>query len=187
VKAISSTQDVISVFIEKQKEDGLIAVKDENDQNYNFHYIEREVPTYRTTNSEFETGESGKSSGSGGIDFIGFNCKDNLPSLGEIKVGGDQNPFYALIQLLTYLSELSTPNQIERINKYKLFGNIPVLADESSFYLYILLVNTNTSDIKKEILSRTLTLAANIENEMKEIQNIVFLDMHPETKIIIKI
>ncbi|RPH49077.1 MAG: hypothetical protein EHM85_15120 [Desulfobacteraceae bacterium] len=187
-KAISSTQDVISVFNEKQKEDGLIHVKVEDDHNYDFCYIEREVSPYRTTNSEFVTGKSGKSSGTGGVDFIGWNPTKKLPILGEIKVGGDQNPFYALIQLLTYLSELSTPNQIKRINKYKLFGNIPDLTHETSFYLYILLVNKDPFKIKKGILSKTQKLAADLKKPaIPEIEKIVFLNMNSKTKEILKI
>ena len=175
VATISSTHDVISVLQERNPEINV------DNSDYNFRYIQREVPTYRTTNAKSEVGIKGKS-GSGGIDFIGFDCKNLLPILGEIKVKGDQNTFYALIQLLTYLSELSTTNQIKRINKHKLFGNIPDLTDETSFYLYIILAYTNSSDIKKEILSKTQTLAAHLEEEIQEIEKIVFLKMHPETK-----
>lgn len=176
VISISRTQNIISVFQANKK---LIHVK--NDSKYDFKYLQREVSPLRTTNAEFETGKSGKSSGNGGIDFIGLNLDNdlpNLPILGEIKVGGDQNPFYALIQLLTYLSELSTPNQIKRINKTELFGNIH-LTDETSFYLYILLVNTSSSDIKKELLSKTQNLAARLQEDIKEIKEIVFLKMDP--------
>lgn len=173
VISISRTQNIISVF---QANKELIHVK--NDSKYDFKYLQREVSPLRTTNAEFETGKSGKSSGNGGIDFIGLNLDNDLPILGEIKVGADQNPFYALIQLLTYLSELSTRNQIKRINKTELFGNIH-LTDEPSFYLYILLVNTSSSDIKKELLRKTQKLAVRLQEDIKEIKEIVFLKMDP--------
>jgi hypothetical protein len=174
VKPISSTQGVIAVFHERNRE---IVV---DDSGYNFKYIQREVPTYRTTNTKSEVG---RKSGSGGIDFIGYNCKNFLPILGEIKVKSDQNPFYALIQLLTYLSELSTTNQIKRINKYKLLGDIPDLTDETSFYLYILLVFEQLGDKKNELLNKTRDLAEKLEKpHIQEIEKIVFLKMHPETK-----
>lgn len=160
VKTISSTQGVISVFQERNPK------IDVDDSGYNFEYTQREVPTYRTTNAKYKIGIKNRS-GTGGIDFIGLNIDKNLPILGEIKVGGDQNPFYALIQSLTYLSELSTTNQIKRINKYKLFGNIPDLTDETSFYLYILLVNAISSDKKEELLSKTQTLAKTLTKRDK--------------------
>ena len=178
---ISRTPDVISVFQERNPQ---IVV---DDSDYNFEYIQREVPTYRTTKAEFRLGKKNRS-GSGGIDFIGFNCNNLLPILGEIKVEGDQNTFYALIQLLTYLSELSTTDQIKRINKYKLFGNIPDLTSKTSFYLYILLAFTQLGPIKRKILDETRNLAKHLEKpNIQEIEKIVFLKMHPATKIITKV
>ncbi|MBN1971052.1 MAG: hypothetical protein JW870_16920 [Candidatus Delongbacteria bacterium] len=176
---ISKTQDVVSVF-----QTNNCKVKVINDSNYDFNYIEREVSTFRTTNSVFETGLSGKSSGTGGIDFIGINTKDSLPILGEIKVAGDQNAFYALIQLLTYLSEMSTPNQITRIIKSNLFSvNIK---PATSFYLY--LVFTHFSGRKREILNEVIKLARNLANaDLQEIQEIVFLNIDKYTKEISKI
>ncbi len=145
------------------------------------------MPTYRTTNAESEMGIRGKS-GSGGIDFIGLNCKKSLPILGEIKVKGDQNAFYALIQLLTYLAELSTPNQIARINKHKLFKNNFDFSSEASFYLYILLVFEKMGEEKEKILNETMKLAGKLEKpQIQEIEKIVFLKMHPESKSITKI
>lgn len=178
VETISNTQDVISILQEKQKRNNKIKV---DASAYDFKYLEREVPTCRATHAMTEEGIKGKS-GSGGIDFIGFNCNDRLPVLGEIKVQSDQNAFYALIQLLTYLSELSTPNQIDRINKDNLFKDIPNLTEKASFYLYILSVNTKLGGIKNEILTETQRLATRLEKDIKEIGKIVFLKMHSETK-----
>lgn len=176
VKTVSNTQDVISVLQEKQKSNKKIQA---HDSGYDFIYLEREVPTCRTTDAMTERGIKGKS-GSGGIDFIGFNYNDKLPVLGEIKVKSDQNTFYALIQLLTYLSELSTRNQIDRINRHKLFGKD--ITEQSSFYLYILSVNPIMGGIKREILSETQDLATRLEKDIKEIKKIVFLKMDSETK-----
>jgi hypothetical protein len=178
VDAISTTSDVISVFQERNPE------IDVGDSNYSFKYIQREVPTYRITNTK---SKAGRKSGSGGIDFIGFNCKNHLPILGEIKVEGDQNTFYALIQLLTYLSELSTPKQIERIIKKNPFENISEFQSKKSFYLYILLAFKEYGKLKEQILTETQKLAVHLEQNIQEIENIVFLKMHPETKIITKI
>jgi len=124
IDTTSTTQDAISVL---QKRNPEIHV---DDSDYNFKYIQREVPTCRTPKTEFEAGI--KKSGAGGIDFIGFNVNDKLPILGEIKVKSDKNAFYALIQLLMYLSELSTPSQIERIMKNNPFENISEFPSKKS-------------------------------------------------------
>lgn len=177
IGTISTTQEVISVLLGRNPE------IDVGDECYNFKYIEREVPTCRTPKTKSEAGI--KKSGAGGIDFIGSN--DKLPILGEIKVEGDQNAFYALIQLLTYLSELSTPNQIERIIKMNPFGNISDFPSKNSFYLYIVLVFSEYGTLKQQILTETKKLAAHLEQGIQEIEKIVFLKMHHKDKIITKI
>ncbi len=180
IEIISNTHDVISVL---QKGNPEIKVVDHS--NYNFEYIQREVPTSRITNTK---SKAGRKSGAGGIDFIGLTCKqDKLPILGEIKVAGDQNSFYALIQLLTYLSELYTPNQIKRINNTKLYGSDYNFMPSATFYLYVLLVFTDMGEWKKDLLRETKTLAECIARDINEIEEIVFLKMHPETKKITKI
>lgn len=180
VEIISTTHDVISVLQRRNPEINV------DDSNYNFEYIQREVPTSRITNTK---SKAGRKSGAGGIDFIGLTCKKDikLPILGEIKVAGDQNSFYALIQLLTYLSELYTPNQIKRIKDTKLYGLDYNFMPGATFYLYVLLVFTNMGERKKDLLRETKTLAARIEKDIKEIEEIVFLQINPETKIITKI
>lgn len=177
VGVISKTRHVTLVFEERKNK------IDVDDANYNFEYIQREVPTSRTPKTKSEAGI--KESGAGGIDFIGSNYKKHLPILGEIKVGGDQNSFYALIQLLTYLSELSTHNQIERINNKtnpNPFGNISQFSSKNSFYLYIVLVFSEYGKLKQQILTETQKLAAHLEQDIQEIEKIVFLKMYPDDK-----
>lgn len=180
IETFSSTTDVISVLQKRNPE------IDVGDSGYNFKYIQREVPTYRITNTK---SKAGRKSGAGGIDFIGLSCNEDnkLPILGEIKVAGDQNAFYALIQLLTYLSELYTPNQIKRIVETRLFGNDYNFIPSTSFYLYILLVIKKMGKEKESLLRESKTLASHIEQDIQEIEKIVFLKMHPEEKIITKI
>ncbi len=156
-----------------------------SDNAYNFEFIEREISPLRTTRSYYDTGEPAKKSGSGGIDFIGRNLTNNLPILGEIKVDGDQNPFYALIQLLTYLSELSTKKQVERAKKHLLFGNQINLKFPVEFYLYILSSRTKNPSAKYDtMLSNAKKLASKIEKKIPQIKEIVFLHMDPFTSII---
>ena len=169
---ISNTNDVVSL-LEQNKVNIVV-----NNKSLNFRYIEREISPLRTTgNSMFLTGESSKKSGTGGLDFIALNEKDNLPILGEIKVKNDKNHFYAIIQLLTYLSEMSTPNQIDRINATGLYDNIRL--DTDKFYLYIISSQYNMrSKPRQKILSNSNELAEKLKNGINEIKDIVFLEFN---------
>ncbi|TWT62867.1 hypothetical protein [Rubinisphaera italica] len=84
--------------------------------NAGFSYVTREFNPRRTTNGVFESGLSARSSGAGGIDVL--LMKNGNPVVGEIKVKDDADPFYALIQCLTYAIEAGTPNQFLRMKKY---------------------------------------------------------------------
>jgi len=46
------------------------------------------------------------------------NAEDRTPIVGEVKLGGDQNAFYALIQALVHAARLSTPKQLERLRRF---------------------------------------------------------------------
>lgn len=188
VKSINRTQEVASIF---ENTKPFIAVV--NSTDYNFEYIAREVSTIRTTKAEFDNGDSGKSSGNGGLDFIGWNIKKELPILGEIKVKGDQNPFYAVIQLLTYLSEISTPNQIDRIINTNLFKANLSKSNFNSFFLYIILTNDNflkpkkADDKKYKIFIEAQKLVKRLEFSIPEIEEIVFLRMDSNTSDIFRL
>ena len=80
-----------------------------------------------------------------------------MPILGEIKCRKDQSPFYAFLQLLMYLSQLATPNQIARANCHKLFGGS--IGEEPAFDLHILLVDFNDRSKKKKLVEQTRKLA----------------------------
>jgi len=152
---------------------------------YSFEYVNREVSPLRTTHAEYDTQIPASRSGTGGLDFIGWNLQSNLPVLGEIKVEGDQNPFYALIQLLTYLSEMSTPNQINRINLNPLFGFGRNLPEDVKFHLVILSCRKDTTRGKYSmILPATKLLAKKITGRIDQIKDIVFLYMDPKTNSI---
>ena len=172
---ISDTNGMVSILESRSKtEDKAVIVI--NNTKLNFKYIEREISPYRTPgNSIFENGKSGRSSGLGGLDFIGINDIDNLPILGEIKIKTDENLFYALIQLLTYLSELTTPNQIKRLNYTKLFGDKHAI--KGKFYLYILLSGYSNNPEAQKLLKGSMKLAKNLQSNIKEIKEIIFLKL----------
>lgn len=80
-----------------------------------YRYIDRELSPLRTTKTISEDGTTGKHSGSGGIDIFCYNPETRHPVLIEYKSLKDKSLFFALIQLLTYASELATPNQFYRM------------------------------------------------------------------------
>jgi len=177
--SIKSTNDIIFHFLSNNKK---VCVAP---SNYDFEYVEREVSPLRTTNANYSNGKSAKSSGTGGLDFIGWNASRNLPVLGEIKVHDDQNPFYALIQLLTYFSEISTPNQIVRINNYKLFGTANSISSDTKFYLYIISPRQVNPDKKyDQLLSSVKVLAKDIGMQINKIEEILFFHLDLDTKVI---
>jgi hypothetical protein len=134
------------------QEAGTIFVRDhEHANSYQFQYLQREIAPLRQTASGKEY------SGAGGIDYVGL-ANDKNPVLGEIKVGSDQNPFYALVQLLTYLSELATPNQLERANRFKLFAKDNI-ESPTPFDLHILLADFNDRGERGKLIEPARQLA----------------------------
>lgn len=168
-KLFKGTEDVIALWM---KSENSPTVEVFGNRNLDFIYIDREVRTFRTTGSYWwNTCENANKSGQGGLDFIAWN---GTPVLGEIKVCGDENPFYALVQLVTYLSEISTENQIKRINKHKLFGNAEQFL---TFDLYVVLADYNfNGKEKQQIFNGAVDLARTLENSIPEIGRIVFLE-----------
>lgn len=177
ISALKGTNDIVAI-LESNKIN-----KINKNPDFDFEFIDREISPLRTTGGiKFETGKSGKSSGTGGLDFIGKNIKDGLPILGEIKVGNDENPFFAVIQLLTYLSEFTTHNQLERIRYTNLFKNSNTKLKSDKFYLYILLSNYNLkSELKKKILNESQELAKKIKT-IGNIKDIVFIELNDISK-----
>lgn len=115
---------------------------------YQFIFLDREIPHLRAKTL-------GEQEGKGWIDYVAHS---NLrPILGEIKWKDDKNPFYAFIQLLTYLSEMATSKQIERAMKHRLFGN--EITDITAFDLHIFLANFNDRGEKGDLIESTRQLA----------------------------
>jgi len=125
---------------------------------YEFEYMHREVNPLRTTRGKFVDGTPATPTGKGGIDYVALlDGRSPTPILGEIKVGSDKDAYYAFVQLLTYLSELSSKAQITRANKF-LFNSR--LVDPVRFDLHIMLWNYNDRGQKGPIIDATCRLAA---------------------------
>ena len=170
-----NTNDVIAFF---KLHDG---VSVDNNETLNFSYIEREVDPRRMTKAHFDNYSSGKSSGTGGIDFLAWNNIRQRPIIGEIKCGSDETPFFAFLQLLMYCSEMATDSQIERINKTNLFKHKIKLP----YFLYIFLADFNLKGEKGKFTEPLKKLTSNVANSLSDIENIVILDARKESKQIL--
>lgn len=124
---------------------------------YEFNYLEREIPHLRARNAEEQNDKAW-------IDYVA--CTNSRPILGEVKWKGDENPFYAFIQLLVYLSEMATPNQIARAKQHRLFGQ--ELSELLKFDLHIFLANFNERGRKGELIEKTQRLAILFKSRLIE-------------------
>ena len=118
-------------------------------RGYSFHYVGRQVPPFR------QEGAGAPRSGAGGIDYTAVAAK--TPVLGEIKRSGDKNAFYAFVQLLTYLSEMATANQVARATKHKEF--VVALKHPQWFDLHVLLTDLNPRSATQSLIGQTHELA----------------------------
>lgn len=128
---------------------------------YSFEYVEREVNPVRTTRGEFVDGTR---SAAGGIDYVAvFHAEPPTPILGEIKLGSDKDAYYAFVQLLTYLSELSSKAQLARANRF-LFRDR--LVYPVRFDLHILLWDYNDRGQREPVINSTCRLAAAFKDRL---------------------
>ena len=169
-----STKDVIAFFNQHEQ------IKVENDDSLTFSYIEREIDPRRMTRAKFDNGSSGKSSGTGGIDFLAWNVNMKLPIIGEIKCKSDETPFFALIQLLMYCSEMVTKSQVKRINNTRLFKR----EIDLPYLLYIFLGDFNLEGEKGKFIEPLKILIPKIIENIHDIKDIVILDANKEKRII---
>jgi len=137
----------------------------------------REIDPRRATSSKYESGFNATGSGGGGIDFLAWDNDLNIPFIGEVKTRRDNDAFYALIQVLTYFTELSTVNQIERANIHNLFPQRQ-LKKNQKFCLGIIFSDySQRSDVDKATLKNTKLIAEHVRKEIKQIHSIKFLNM----------
>lgn len=130
--------------------------------SYTFRITDREINPLRTAGILAPDGStaSRKGRGAGGLDYVGLlEGSSAIPILGEIKAGVDHDPYYAFVQLLTYLTELSTPPQLLRAKEH-LFGERLRLDEPVRFDLHILLADYNArGKLKQAILQGTSLVA----------------------------
>ncbi|MFM7149376.1 MAG: hypothetical protein ACKO23_06000, partial [Gemmataceae bacterium] len=119
-------------------------------KSHEFTILEREIMHLRVKSKKEQNQTAW-------IDYVAVG--EAGPILGEIKWKTDKNPFYALIQLLTYLSEIATPHQVERAIRHQLFGKD--ISAITKFDLHILLGNFDFNERSKRVplIQRTHELA----------------------------
>jgi len=130
------------------KNSGRLSFKTPEGENYEFDYVDHEIHYLRAASKKEQNVTAS-------IDYIA--TAGSVPILGEIKWKIDQNPFYAFIQLLTYLSEFATPNQVQRCLKENLFKNGE--NQLAHFDLHIMLGNFNNKSKKFVLIEFTKKLA----------------------------
>lgn len=126
---------------------------------YEFQYRYREVQILRPENRAAR-----HPAGSAWVDCMGMSS-DGSPVLCEIKCETDQTAFYALLQLVTYLSEIATERQQARTRTH-LFKELapgPTRHD-----LVILLVNPTLRGLKGTLLEKTESLARGFVKQIRE-------------------
>jgi hypothetical protein len=80
-------------------------------------YVDRELLVQRTTSpAEWEDGTHNR--GGVRLDVLLADAADRTPVVGELKLPGDMDPFFALVQALACAAHLATPNQNERMRRH---------------------------------------------------------------------
>ena len=96
---------------------GANTIRASGDAPMEFGVVDYEISPLRTPGGrKFEDGTAARKSGAGGVDLL-CATHDGLPVIGEIKAPTDTSLFVALVQSLTYASELLTLQQAARLGK----------------------------------------------------------------------
>jgi hypothetical protein len=142
VAALASTNDVAALVARAS----LVGTAER--PNGAFRYVDREIVPARTTGgATFSDGRTAKQFRR--LDLLLADADDRAPIIAEIKVGGDQHPLYALVQLLMLAAQLSTPNQFARLHH----AYPDTFGDVGRVDLYMLLAGQQTNGIYRPELN----------------------------------
>lgn len=104
-------------------------------------YVDRELLVQRTTSpAEWEDGTDNR--GGLRLDVLLADLKDRTPIVGELKMPGDMDPFFALVQGLACAAHLATANQYERMRRHLDLGRFPELTDKPRLDVWVLFVDS---------------------------------------------
>jgi len=126
---------------------------------YRFRYLNREIFYRRAEhrNSDWYDGR---------VDCIALSEPLDRPVLCEMKYESDETAFYGFIQLLTYLSEIATENQLRRSLKWELFGSWT--GKSKAHDLVIVLANPTLDKAKGDLLKSCGDLADGFSRTLRK-------------------
>lgn len=103
-------------------------------------YVDRELLVQRTTSpAQWEDGS--RNVGGLRLDLLLADSADRTPVVGELKLPGDMDPFFALIQALACAAHLSTRPQYERMRQHLKHGDFPQLTAAPRLDVWVLFVD----------------------------------------------
>jgi hypothetical protein len=103
-------------------------------------YVDRELVVQRTTSpAAWDDGASNRGGGTR-LDVLLADRADRTPIVGELKLPGDRDPYYALVQALTCASNLATPNQYARLRAHLRAGRFPARESPPRLDVFVLVV-----------------------------------------------
>ncbi len=103
-------------------------------------YVDRELVVQRTTSpAAWDDGASNRGGGTR-LDVLLADRADRTPIVGEVKLPGDRDPYYALVQALACASNLATLNQYERMRRHLPRGRFPQLEGPPRFDIFVLVI-----------------------------------------------
>lgn len=122
-----------------------------------FRYVDREIATSRTTK-----GSDGSRPLS--VDLLLANAEDRTPIVGELKLGGDQNAFYALIQGLVHAARLASPRQLQRLRRFYA-DHFASEQPSDAVDLYVVLHDAPTAGTRAELFELASKLAGELAQD----------------------
>jgi hypothetical protein len=101
-------------------------------------YVDRELVVQRTTSpAAWDDGASNRGGGTR-LDVLLADRADRTPIVGELKLPGDRDSYYALVQALACASNLATPNQYARMRAYCPAGRFPARESPPRLDVFVL-------------------------------------------------
>jgi hypothetical protein len=103
-------------------------------------YVDRELLLQRTTSpAKWDDGRHNR--GGVRLDVLLADARDRTPVVGELKLPGDMDPFFALFQALACAAHLATPNQYERMRRHLPDGRFPELSGAPRLDVCVLFID----------------------------------------------
>lgn len=100
-------------------------------------YVDRELLVQRTT-SPAQWADGRRNIGGLRLDVLLADSTDRTPIVGELKLPGDMDPFFALVQALACAAHLATSHQYERMRRHLGRGNFPEQITAPRFDVWVL-------------------------------------------------